>query len=202
MKHAQKYRFSFCLLGLGLISLPVTAQTEDDRSWREYDPNRISAMQVASDTTLPDTTAQLDRHGPFISNGMGSAHIERETWIDTLQHEYNRNQERPGYRIQIYRGKSSADARNVKTRFLYRRDDQRAYQNYDNVYFTVRIGNFRDKLEALKYLEEIREYYPTAYVIRDMVQPVSLPEPQIIPEDAPEGNLPDNTPSPEGGGNE
>jgi hypothetical protein len=37
--------------------------------------------------------------------------------------------------------------------------------------YSVRVGDFRTQLEAQKYLEQIKEVYPSAFIVPDRVEP-------------------------------
>ncbi len=77
-----------------------------------------------------------------------------------------------GYRIQIYFGngknarKKSNDAR---VKFITENPDIKAYIIYDNPYFKVRVGDYRNKSEALFVLEKIKEQYADAFIVPDII---------------------------------
>ncbi len=78
-----------------------------------------------------------------------------------------------GYRLEIF-SNSSQNARGkalaVKTDFLKRFPDMDAYIHYQSPDFRVRIGDFRTKSEASKAKERIKQNYPNAFRVDDIIQ--------------------------------
>ena len=77
-----------------------------------------------------------------------------------------------GYRIQIYFG-NGKNARqktnNVRVEFISQHKDTKAHIVYDNPYFRVKVGDFRTKSEALFFLTQIKEEYPDAFIVPDII---------------------------------
>lgn len=73
-----------------------------------------------------------------------------------------------GYRIQIFfdagnRSKSRAYA--IKSNFILKYPNTRAYISYEAPNYKVRIGNFRTKLDAEHFRHKILEDYPASFTI-------------------------------------
>lgn len=85
--------------------------------------------------------------------------------------EYHKatNGEQDGYRIKIHFGidKEVADA--VRTKFQKSFPDCLTYREYQQPNFVVLIGDYKSKLEAFKFLSEIKSEFPTAYIIKDKI---------------------------------
>lgn len=80
----------------------------------------------------------------------------------------------PGFRIQIFSdsGNGARERANEKrSAFVTKYPDVPAYLNFNNPNFIVRIGDFRTKLEARKFLNDITVDFPYAFVRKDMIQP-------------------------------
>lgn len=153
------------------------AQSEADTTWKIYPPKENQLETVS----LADTNRTLVAQP--LPGGEGTVKVNVSTsYIDSLRNRYNREGKRAGYRIHIYRSTKSADARTERRNYLYKRDDQQVYVDYSEPYFIVTVGNFRTKLDATRYLMDIRERYPTAYVIRAKIDPVALPDDVLAPE--------------------
>lgn len=77
-----------------------------------------------------------------------------------------------GYRIQVFFN-SGRDAREeairVKADFLSDFPDIPVYIVYHSPFYKVRIGDFRNKYEALGVFREIRRKYPDAYIVKDVI---------------------------------
>ena len=41
------------------------------------------------------------------------------------------------------------------------------YRDYENPYFKVTVGDYRNKSEALAALQDIRIYFPSAFIVRE-----------------------------------
>lgn len=77
-----------------------------------------------------------------------------------------------GYRIQILKA-SGNDAltltEEAKTKFMKKYTDTPVYLTFDEPYYRVRVGDFRTRLEAEKFLKKISRKYPGAWVIQDYI---------------------------------
>jgi hypothetical protein len=78
----------------------------------------------------------------------------------------------PGYRIQIFFDSGN----NSKTRgqsayetFSARFPDMPAYLTFKAPNYKVRVGDFRTRLDAVRFLQQVLPDYPGAYVISDQI---------------------------------
>jgi len=79
-------------------------------------------------------------------------------------------QSMPGYRVQIYFGSSRQKASEIKSEFGIRYPDIPAYLTYQQPNYKVRVGDYRSRFEARKFLSEIEGKYPTTFVVPDDVR--------------------------------
>jgi hypothetical protein len=105
----------------------------------------------------------------------GFVKINKDPRVDKLESKYieSQNGKMKGYRVQIHFGAEKAKALQVKSRFLTKYPDMRAYDPFDAPYFKIRVGDFRTKLEAYKFLQEIKEEFPSSFIVTDEIE---LPE--------------------------
>ena len=78
-----------------------------------------------------------------------------------------------GYRISLYfesGNNSKALTTNVKNQFLRRYSQVGAYIIYVAPYYRLRVGDFRSKIEAERFLQRIIRRYPSAYVIASKIK--------------------------------
>jgi hypothetical protein len=78
-----------------------------------------------------------------------------------------------GFRVQIFSisGANSRDRANMmKAEFLDKYPDVEVYIVYHAPAYKVRLGNFRTKLDALGFLQSIKEDYPFAFVAVDKIE--------------------------------
>lgn len=77
------------------------------------------------------------------------------------------NESIEGYRIQIHFGGEREKAKAVKTKFLQQFPEVPAYEVYQQPNFKVRVGDFRTRLEAQKFMNEIASSFPSAFIVSD-----------------------------------
>lgn len=75
-----------------------------------------------------------------------------------------------GYRVKIHFGADKTKAREIKARFISRFPDVPAYEKYDQPNFNIRVGDFRTKLEAYKFLKEVQMEFPSAFIVQDEIE--------------------------------
>lgn len=112
----------------------------------------------------------------------GRVIIHNDPLFDTLLAQYDSvrkiKAENPdnmgieGFRVQIFfdSGTFSGDrAALVKEEFEENFEGVGAYVTWKAPNYRVRVGDFRSRLEAEKFLSEITEDYPNAWVIKDEI---------------------------------
>jgi hypothetical protein len=75
-----------------------------------------------------------------------------------------------GYRIKIHFGSDKTKAREIKSKFIAKFPDVPAYEKYDVPNFNIRVGDFRTKLEAYKFLKEVQVEFPAAFIVQDEIE--------------------------------
>ena len=75
-----------------------------------------------------------------------------------------------GYRVQIHFGNEREKAKEIKTKFLQTFPDIPAYDSYQSPNFRVRVGDYRSKLEASKYLKQISGAFPSSFIVTDNIK--------------------------------
>lgn len=76
----------------------------------------------------------------------------------------------PGYRIQLYFGNDRNHALEMKTEFQHLYPKTGAYVVYHQPNFKLRVGDYKTRLEALKFLKELQPLYNTAFIVTDDVK--------------------------------
>jgi hypothetical protein len=90
--------------------------------------------------------------------------------IDSLERRLRGKTELKGFRIQIFMG-PFAQAKTERSNFINLGLGLSAYMPQNPPDYSVRVGDFRTQLEALKYLEKIKPHYPGAFIVPDKVEP-------------------------------
>jgi hypothetical protein len=125
-------------------------------------------------TGLLLVTASLYSQEVTTYNKDSSVAITRDSKFDEVvakQKELNiASPTMSGYRIQIYFGGIRQKASETKLDFASKYPDMSAYITYQQPNFKVRIGDFRSRFEAQKFLKEIDGMYPTSFIVPDDVK--------------------------------
>lgn len=83
-----------------------------------------------------------------------------------------------GYRIKIHFGADKNKANEIRGKFISLFPNVPAYSKYDQPNFNIRVGDFRTKLEAFKFLKEAQVEFPAAFVVRDEIELPKLDIPE------------------------
>ena len=101
----------------------------------------------------------------------GKVEIIQAESIDKLMLKHlsinTENETIEGFRIQIHFGGEREKAKLVKTKFLQQYPEVPAYEIYQQPNFKVRVGDFRTRLEAQKFMNEISSSFPSAFIVAD-----------------------------------
>jgi hypothetical protein len=109
-------------------------------------------------------------------NAVGQVKVYQDSRVDTILKRhilYNKQQNgMDGYRVQIFfdAGNNSLNrAKNVVEQFQMLYPGDTAYVSFSEPYYKVRVGDFRTKMDAEGYLQEVLPDYPNAFVIKDKI---------------------------------
>lgn len=83
-----------------------------------------------------------------------------------------------GYRIQIITSNNKANVLKIKSEFYSRYNDVKTYVHYKQPNFKLRVGNFRNKLDAQKMLLQIVRHYHDAFIVKE-----TIPLKELHPEE-------------------
>ena len=78
-----------------------------------------------------------------------------------------------GYRIQIISlsgNNSRKNAQAVMDEFAANNPDMPVYISYHEPNFRVRVGDYREKIDAARDLIEIKKSYPGSFIVKDQVR--------------------------------
>jgi hypothetical protein len=106
----------------------------------------------------------------------GHIQISQDDKVDLLVSKHIQiNQNRKGiegYRIQIFFDSginSKTKAQTIFDGFKAKYPDVRAYLSFKSPNYKVRVGDFRTRLDAQRFLNEITNEYPNAWIIADVI---------------------------------
>ena len=75
-----------------------------------------------------------------------------------------------GYRVQIHFGPDRDKAKELKAKFIQKYSDVTAYEEYDMPNFKIRVGDFRTKLDAYRFLKQLTADFPSSFIVQDDVE--------------------------------
>jgi hypothetical protein len=85
--------------------------------------------------------------------------------------EYNRKREfADGFRIQIMYTDVRDDVYKSKGAMYKEFPDLASYVEYEQPYYKLRLGDFKTRLEATYYLQQVVALYPGAFIVRDKIK--------------------------------
>ncbi len=137
-------------------------------------------IAVVSQSSAMGQTGRVRVTGDVAVNQMVEKHIELNSKTKTI----------PGYRVQIasFSGTSSkSNAFNLRDSFMTDHPTVQAYIIYDEPNFKVKVGDFRTRLEAYAFLQEIKETYK-GYIIKDNIYPEPPQQIEFAPDDEMSGD--------------
>lgn len=138
----------------------------------------VAAMAVHSSPL--SAQGRLTVVGDVAVSRMVERHVELNSKVKTI----------PGYRVQVasFSGvNSKANAFALRDRFTTDYPEVQAYIVFDEPNFKVKVGDFRTRLEAYAFLQEIKEVYK-GYVIKDNIYPEPPQQVDYAPDDETSGD--------------
>lgn len=108
----------------------------------------------------------------------GSLRVNQDSRVERLMQKqrdvYAANNTMSGFRVQIFMeiGNEAVDhAAVTKKRFEEIFPDIPIYLSYEQPYYRLRVGDFRNRVEAERYLRLIKPEFSLAFVTADIINP-------------------------------
>ncbi len=79
-----------------------------------------------------------------------------------------------GYRVQIYYGSDRREVFAQQAKFKAEYPKLNTYITYKEPNYFLRVGDYRTRLEAQKFLTELKPTYPTLFIFREKINPPIL----------------------------
>lgn len=119
---------------------------------------------------------QVDALAQAVDTASGRLEILQDIKVNILLEKHIEiNQAQPnldGFRIQIFfdsGNNSKTKAQAALDGFLVKYPKTRGYLTFKSPNYRVRVGDFRTKLDAQRFLNEIVADYPNAFIITDQI---------------------------------
>jgi mRNA-degrading endonuclease RelE of RelBE toxin-antitoxin system len=76
-----------------------------------------------------------------------------------------------GYRIQIAFSSDKSDVSISESKFvsIFPNYSDRVYPLYQQPYWKIRVGDYYREVDAIYMLDEIREHFPNAFLVKDYI---------------------------------
>jgi len=89
--------------------------------------------------------------------------------MDSIAAYNNRYNTTQGFRILLYSGTSSAEAKSIKVRAYDVIADEPLYDTYTPPSFRVKVGDFTERVDAYYILSFLKKDFPNAMVVPDQI---------------------------------
>jgi maltose-binding protein MalE len=122
---------------------------------------------IAISTYLKSQT--ISQNQDSSSQSSNNIVVKKDIRINTIIETHKKSFKEEGYRIQIFSDNKKQPARDAKSKYLSLRHDSKAHEVYHQPYFKVRVGDFRTKLEALKFQKELTSHFPNCFIVKDEI---------------------------------
>ena len=110
---------------------------------------------------------------PIAQSGKNYTVIQDSSITELLEKyiEYSKKKEfSEGYRIQIMYTDVRDEAYQSKGAMYKEFPDLASYVEYEQPYFKLRLGDFKTRLEATYYLQQVIVLYPGAFIVKDKIK--------------------------------
>ena len=76
-----------------------------------------------------------------------------------------------GFRVQIFSGMERVDAYSEQTKFKSLYPGVTSYISYTQPNYRVRVGDFRTRLEAQKFMNDLQKQYTSVFIFAERINP-------------------------------
>ena len=119
----------------------------------------LHSFAVAQDTTVIANKYATIKEDPKI------------TALASKYDDYNRKKEfTDGYRIQIMYTDVRTEAYKSKGQMYKDFPDLKSYVEYEEPYYKLRLGDFKTRLEATYFMQQVTPLYAGAFIVKDKIR--------------------------------
>lgn len=105
-----------------------------------------------------------------INNATITSTVDIVNAIDIHKQKNEKTDEIKGYRIQIISDNNRENVYNEKAKVYQHFSEFKSYLKYVQPYYKLRIGDFKTKLEARNYLDQVIRVFPSAFIVIDDIK--------------------------------
>lgn len=110
----------------------------------------------------------------FCSGVFAQDNIVQDSSITRLINKYNeytaKRETTDGYRIQITYTDIREEVYKSKAGLYKQFPELASYVEYEPPYYKLRVGDFKTRLDATYYLQQIIVYYTGAFIVKDKIK--------------------------------
>ena len=114
----------------------------------------------------------------FTALGQTKNNIKTPPYLDSLVQKniekHKAEQTRDGYRVQLFSGTERINANNLRNKFKIDYPEVPIYLIYQQPYYKLRVGDFRNKIEAQQFYLKLAPDYEQLLIVPDKVNLPSL----------------------------
>jgi hypothetical protein len=137
-----------------------------------FSASKFTAAQTSSNILVK---LQTENKNGGIVKIVQSENIKK---VLLLHLEAQRNgDQKNGYRICIFRDSGQEalrKAENVRSVFMSMYRNVQPYKSFNTPFYSVDVGDFKTKSEAMKFLKTLERTFPNAYIVSDVISDTAL----------------------------
>jgi len=145
----------FCLIFFGICS---SANGQEGDSW-QYKNNEYVAAKLSRNTDDYKSGGYVNITVPANVDALVSKH----------RHVNQNNDKMDGWRIQLIQATDRNIVYTTRGRFTNMYNKTEVYLDYKQPYFKLRVGNFKTRMEAYKFLKAIRDDFDRAFLVQEEI---------------------------------
>lgn len=155
-------------IAIGCVTSKPTRSTTVD-TYSNYDED-LSGVRPRYKEVAPVETAPKKNEVKRVLSDQ-PLHVNRrlDAVVDTIAARNRNIRFASGYRIQIYVGSTRKDADDAKLYTYQTFPELNPYLMYSQPTYRVRIGDFMNRIDAERYLEQVRTRYASAVVLAEKI---------------------------------
>jgi len=169
----HSFVLSICLLS----ATTVFAQNNEHKNWNVYPKMEPSSTSAATKTEDQMASKSLSVEDSTSKQKFGSSEVIEEPGIRELLNKHvsvnAESQKIDGYRIHLYSSSgemSRTKAQKIQADFLKNYPDVPSYLDWLEPNFRVRVGDFRTRLDAIQFHQDIQDFFPSSFVVREEIE--------------------------------
>lgn len=161
----------FLLLILAVLALTFTSSAQE-KDPKLYSPSNgdDSLAVILKDTVVKNGFDLNFSNKDGVVNVVGDSRLNSLTEFNATPQGGNGTVKLSGFRLQIYYDQEKNNVNQKRADYLARYKDQPAYINYKAPNFRLRVGDFRTRLQAENFMNEIKADWPDAIVVEDDIE--------------------------------